>query len=88
VIVPAPAVQRSPQSAFVYIVKEDQTVEMRNIVAGPVEGDDAVIEKGVEPGEVVVIDGVDKLQQGTKVESRNTAPASKGKAGNQTGKKP
>jgi membrane fusion protein, multidrug efflux system len=88
VIVPAPAVQRSPQSAFVYIVKEDQTVEMRNIVAGPVEGDDAVIEKGVEPGEVVVIDGVDKLQQGTKVESRNTAPGSKGKAGNQTGKKP
>jgi multidrug efflux system membrane fusion protein len=86
VIVPAPAVQRSPQSAFVYVVKEDQTVEMRNIVAGPIEGDEAVIETGVQPGEVVVIDGVDKLQQGTKVESRGAGPGSKGKAGNQTGK--
>jgi membrane fusion protein, multidrug efflux system len=60
---------------------------MRNIVPGPVEGDDAVIESGVQPGEVVVIDGVDKLQQGTKVESRSTAPGSKGKAADHTGKK-
>ena len=87
VIVPAPAVQRSPQSAFVYVVKEDQTVEMRNITAGPVEGDEAVIESGVAPGETIVIDGVDKLQQGTKVESRGTGQGSKAKAGNQTGKK-
>jgi multidrug efflux system membrane fusion protein len=86
VIVPAPAVQRSPQSAFVYVVRDDQTVEMRNIVAGPVEGDDAVIESGIQPGETVVIDGVDKLQQGTKVESRSTGQGSKSKAGNQTGK--
>jgi multidrug efflux system membrane fusion protein len=87
VIVPAPAIQRSPQSAFVYVVKDDQTVEMRNIVAGPVEGDDAVIESGLAPGEIVVIDGVDKLQQGTKVESRGAGPGTGGKSGKQTGKK-
>jgi multidrug efflux system membrane fusion protein len=70
VIVPAAAVQRSPQSSFVYVVKPDQTVEMRTVVPGPVQGDDAVIEKGLTSGEVVVVDGVDKLQQGAKVETR------------------
>src|SRR5438270_2291750 len=57
VIVPAAAVQRSPQSTFVYVVKPDQTVEMRTVVPGPVQGDDAVIEKGLTSGEVVVVDG-------------------------------
>ena len=80
VIVPAAAVQRSPQSSFVYVIQEDQTVEMRTIVPGPVEGDDASVESGLAPGEVVVIDGVDKLQQGTKVEAR-VVGGSKGKGG-------
>ena len=69
-IVPAAAIQRSPQGAFVFVVKDDQTVEMRNIVAGPVEGDDAAVESGLKAGEMVVVDGVDKLQQGTRVEAR------------------
>lgn len=70
VIVPAAAVQRSPQSTYVYVVKDDQTVEMRNIVPGPVEGDNSSVDSGLKPGEIVVIDGVDKLQQGSKVEAR------------------
>ncbi len=70
IIVPAPAIQRSPTATFVYVVKEDQTVEMRNIVVGPVEGDSASVESGLQAGETVVIDGVDKLQQGSKVEAR------------------
>jgi multidrug efflux system membrane fusion protein len=69
-IVPSAAVQRSPQGTFVYVVKDDSTVEMRNIVLGPTEGDDVTIDKGLAPGEVVVIEGVDKLQRGMKVAAR------------------
>jgi multidrug efflux system membrane fusion protein len=70
VIAPASAVQHSPDSSFVYVVKDGKTVEMRTITPGPVQGDDALIEKGLETGEIVVTDGVDKLQQGTRVEAR------------------
>jgi len=67
ILVPAAAVQRSPTSNFVYVIKPDNTVEMRNITVGPNEGDETVIESGLAAGETVVTDGVDKLQQGTKV---------------------
>jgi multidrug efflux system membrane fusion protein len=67
VIVPAAAVQRSPESTFVYVVKEDNTVDMRNVVVGPTEADQTAIESGLAPGEIVVTEGVDKLQQGSKV---------------------
>jgi multidrug efflux system membrane fusion protein len=66
-IIPAAAVQRSPQSTFVYAVKPDSTVDMRNVDVALTEGDEAAIRKGVAPGEVVIIEGVDKLQPGTKV---------------------
>jgi membrane fusion protein, multidrug efflux system len=69
-IVPTAAIQRSPQGTFVYVVKDDSTVEMRNVVVGPNEGDEAAIEKGLAPDEVVVIEGVDKLQRGMKVAAR------------------
>ena len=69
-IVPTAAPQRSPQGTFVYVVKDDSTVEMRNVVLGPSEGDDIAIESGLAHGEVVVIEGVDRLQRGTKVAAR------------------
>src|SRR5215831_1431637 len=71
-IVPSAAVQRSPQGTFVYVVKDDSTVKMRNVVVGPSEDDAVAIDKGLAPGEVVVIEGVDKLQQGMKVAARIT----------------
>lgn len=71
-IIPTAAIQRSPQSTFVYVIKTDNTVEVRNIAAGTVEGDEAQVENGVQPGEKVVIDGIDKLQQGSKVNARMT----------------
>jgi len=70
VLAPTAALQRSPQSTFVYVVKGDSTVEMRNILVGPSEGDAVAIESGLAPGEVVVIEGVDKLQRGMKVATR------------------
>jgi multidrug efflux system membrane fusion protein len=69
-IIPTAAIQRSPDSTFVYVVKDDNTVEIRNIKQGVTEGDEASIDSGVEPGEKVVIDGIDKLRQGSKVSVR------------------
>ena len=67
VLVPTAALQRSPQSTYVYVVKPDSTVEMRNVEVQLTEGDDSALRRGIAPGEVVVIDGVDKLQAGTPV---------------------
>ena len=78
VLVPAAAVQRGPTSMFVYAVKPDQTVELRTVTTGESEGDQTIIESGVSPGDLVVTDGVDKLQPGTKVAVRQAAPRSRG----------
>lgn len=69
-IIPTAAIQRSPQSTFVYVVKDDNTVEIRNIATGTTEGDEAQVDSGLAPGDKVVIDGIDKLQQGSKVNAR------------------
>ncbi len=71
VIVPSAAIQRGPDSTFVYVVKPDQTVELRNVAVGPNEGDRSVIENGLSDGDVIVIDGVDKLQPKTKITARD-----------------
>jgi multidrug efflux system membrane fusion protein len=78
IIIPAAAIQRSPKSNFVYIVKADKTVEMRDVTLGPVEGDQATIESGIDAGEVVVTDGVDKLQAGMKVSIGGGKPTTQG----------
>ncbi len=67
VIVQASAIQRSPQGAFVFVVKPDQTVAVRDIKVGAIQGESASIRSGLQPGEIVVTDGVDKLQAGSKV---------------------
>lgn len=74
VIVPAAALQRSPDAMYVYVVKPDSTVEVRNIVSTLTEGDQAAIDSGLAPGDMVVIDGVDKLQPGSKVSVGKDAP--------------
>jgi multidrug efflux system membrane fusion protein len=68
VVVPTAALQRSPQATYVYLVKPDHTVESRNVTVQLTEGDDATIGSGLQPGDLVVIDGVDKLRPGMKVD--------------------
>ena len=67
VLVPTAAIQRSPQSTYVYVVKPDSTVELRTVEVQLTEGDDTSVKKGLVAGEVVVVDGTDKLQPGTLV---------------------
>lgn len=77
VIAPSAAVQRGPDLTFVYIVKSDDTVELREVEIGPTEGDETSIERGLAPGDVVVTDGVDKLQPGAKVSARKRGAEAK-----------
>jgi multidrug efflux system membrane fusion protein len=66
--VPAAAIQHGPVSTFVFVVKPDKTVEMRDVTVGASEKDQIVVEKGLAVGDVVVTKGTDKLQNGTKIE--------------------
>jgi multidrug efflux system membrane fusion protein len=66
-LVPAVAVQRNPQSTFVYVVKPDNTVEVRTVTIGATQGDVIALNSGVTAGELLVTDGVDKLHAGSKV---------------------
>ncbi len=70
IVVPASAIQRGPQSTFVYVVKSDRTATIRPVSVGEVQGGEASIKTGLSPGELVVVDGQDRLREGTKVELR------------------
>jgi multidrug efflux system membrane fusion protein len=66
--VPQAAVLRGTQGFYVYVVEADNTVSTRVVKPGVVDGDWMAIEGPVAPGEKVVVDGVDRLRQGAKVE--------------------
>ncbi|WP_175857363.1 MdtA/MuxA family multidrug efflux RND transporter periplasmic adaptor subunit [Burkholderia anthina] len=74
-IVPTSAVLTGSIGQFVYIVKPDNTVTVRKVTAGPVDGERTSIASGVALGERVVTDGSDRLREGAKV----TIPADKPK---------
>jgi multidrug efflux system membrane fusion protein len=69
-LVSTAAVQRNSQATYVYVVKADSTVTVRPIAIGTTEGDDSEVTSGLAPGEVVVMTGVDKLEEGTKVNAQ------------------
>jgi multidrug efflux system membrane fusion protein len=72
-LVPSAAIQRGPQGSFVYVVKEDQTVEVRSVRVGVTHGEEAIIDRGLSPEELVVVDGTEKLREGSKVEVRTSS---------------
>lgn len=67
-VIPSAAIQRGSAGLFVYVVKQDNTVTVRKVKTGPAQGDVTAIEDGVATGETVVVDGIDKLREGAKVE--------------------
>ena len=70
IVVPAPAIQRGPQGAFVYVVKPDRTATVRPVMVGEVQEGEASISTGLTPGEIVVTDGAERLREGVRVELR------------------
>jgi multidrug efflux system membrane fusion protein len=66
--VPSQAIQRGQQGAFVYVVKTDQTAEMRPVTIGISQEGNASITSGLSAGDLVVLDGADRLKNGGKVE--------------------
>ncbi len=73
-LVPTGAIQRSAQGAFVYVVKSDNTLEMRPVKVGITEGDLASV-TGVEPDETIAADNFNRLQEGMAVTERKAASA-------------
>jgi multidrug efflux system membrane fusion protein len=68
VVIPTSAIQNGANGDFVFVVGANSKVTLRNVKAGPVKGDDtAILDGGVKPGEKVVTDGADKLDNGSLV---------------------
>jgi multidrug efflux system membrane fusion protein len=61
------AIQRNTNQTYVYLIKPDNTVTVRKITIGTTEGDQSEITSGLSPGDQVVMTGVDKLEEGSKV---------------------
>ncbi len=80
VIIPSAALQRSPQGAFAFVLKPDKTVAMRPVKIGISQGGETSILEGVEAGEQVVVDGAERLREGSKVEVKEREQRSKGGA--------
>ena len=72
-LAPNAAIQLGANGSFVYVVNEDSTVSVRQVVTGPSDAQNSVIASGLKIGENVVIDGVDRLRDGAKVSVRNAA---------------
>jgi membrane fusion protein, multidrug efflux system len=83
VLIASSAIQRGPQGTFVYLVQPDKTVAVRPVTLGVVQGDDTSIAQGLAPGELVVVDGTERLREGAKVNLREPGP---GKGGSGKGR--
>jgi multidrug efflux system membrane fusion protein len=70
VVAPTQALQTGQEGQYVFVVKQDNTVEQRKVAAGISFADETVVEKGLAPGEQVVTDGQMRIMPGAKVEIR------------------
>ncbi len=74
VVIPASALQRGTQGPYVYLLRDDQTVAVRQIRPGPADHGEIVVEEGLAAGDQVVIDGTDKLRDGMPVNLADRKP--------------
>jgi membrane fusion protein, multidrug efflux system len=69
-LVPNAAIQRNGTATFVYVVQPDKTVQVRNVAIGTTDADESEIKWGIAANDVVIVQGVDKLQEGTHVQAQ------------------
>ena len=70
VLLNSAGIQRSGSNTYVFVVKPDSTVTLRNVTVGTTEGDQSEITSGLQAGDTVVLTGVDKLIEGTAVHAQ------------------
>ena len=75
VVVPGQAVQTGQQGTYVFVVKPDQTVDLRAVEVERTVGDDTIIKSGLTPGETVITDGQLRLNPGSRVSVKESAKA-------------
>jgi multidrug efflux system membrane fusion protein len=74
---PTAAIQRGAPGTFVYLINSDNTVSVRPVVLGVTDGNRVEVRSGLAPGDLVVVDGADKLRDGAKISMGTEADGSK-----------
>jgi multidrug efflux system membrane fusion protein len=74
VVVPVAAIQRGQPGTFVYLAKADDSVEIRVVELGATDGEKVAIRKGLQVGDQVVVDGVDRLRDGARIRKPTPTP--------------
>jgi multidrug efflux system membrane fusion protein len=68
IVAPSVAIQRGPQGPYMYVVKPDRTVTIHPITVGEIQGGEVSVDSGLSEGDLVVVDGAERLREGVKVE--------------------
>ena len=74
IVVPSVAVQAGPEGSYVFVVKNDQTVDMRPVTVARTAGVETILKEGVKPGETVVTDGQLRLVPGSRITIKGAKP--------------
>ena len=77
IVVPSPAVQAGPDGPYVFVIKSDQTADLRSVEVGRVSGSETIITHGLESNETVVTDGQLRLTPGARVSIKNANSSEK-----------
>jgi multidrug efflux system membrane fusion protein len=85
IVVPAVVVQHGPQGTFAYVVGGDSTVSVAPVTVDATQGETAIISKGLQPGQQVVVEGQAQLRPGAHVSAK---PAPAGSGGSRSGEAP
>lgn len=72
IVVPAQSIITTQQGSYVYVVRDNKTVEQRTVVPDRTINEDTVVQKGLRVGETIVTDGQVNLIPGAKVEIKET----------------
>ncbi len=85
IVIPSAAIQNGQQGQYVFVVKDDKSVELRNVAVNRSDDKISVIDSGLKPGETVVTDGQVRLTPGAKVAISNKPVSASEQAGGNQG---
>jgi multidrug efflux system membrane fusion protein len=86
-VISAAAIQRGPQGTYVFVVDTEKKAHIRPVTIKTTEGNDVSVGKELQPGEMVVIEGTDKVQDGAKVNLQTAGSSNPAAPGSGRGKR-